>query len=85
MVYGHNLLADVVILDGDFLREYACERLRKKTAVSLQLIAGSPVSIADQYNTVGNNLKFYQNREMLAFECRWFCRETDVARFVESK
>jgi hypothetical protein len=62
-----------VILDGDFLRlNTLANDYEKETAVSLQLIAGSPVSIADQYNTVGNNLKFYQNREMLALNADGF-------------
>ena len=29
-------------------------------------MAGGPVTVADQYNTIGDNLKFYQNSELLA-------------------
>lgn len=29
-------------------------------------MAGGPVTVADQYNTIGGNLKFYTNSELLA-------------------
>lgn len=35
-------------------------------------MAGGPVSVADQYNTIGNNLHFYQNTEMLALNADGF-------------
>ena len=56
-----------MILDGDFIRlnTFANDEERK-TAISLHLLAGGPLSVADQYNTVGDSLRFYQNREMLA-------------------
>jgi len=56
-----------VILDPDFLRinTFANDD-EKKSAVSLCLMAGAPVTVADQYSTIGNNLWVYQNREMLA-------------------
>lgn len=56
-----------MILDGDFIRlnTYANDEERK-SVVSLHLIAGGPVSIADQYNTIGNSLWIYQNQELLA-------------------
>lgn len=28
-------------------------------------MAGGPVTVADQYNTIGDNVRFYQNRELL--------------------
>ncbi len=60
---GRNKL----ILDGDFIRlNTLANDNEKEFVVSLQLIAGGPVSIADQYNTIGNDLKFYQNTELLA-------------------
>lgn len=35
--------------------------------ISLQLMAGGPIAVADQYNTiVSGDLKFYQNEELLA-------------------
>lgn len=56
-----------MILDGDFIRlnTFANDEERK-SVVSLHLIAGGPVSIADQYNTIGNSLWIYQNQELLA-------------------
>ncbi len=47
--------------------------MRKKSRLFLlQLIAGGPVTVADQHNTVGDNLKFYQNEEMLALNADRF-------------
>ena len=56
-----------LILDGDFIRlnTYSNDEERK-TVVSLHLMAGGPVSVADQYNTIGNSLWIYQNAELLA-------------------
>ncbi|MEI7502972.1 MAG: chitobiase/beta-hexosaminidase C-terminal domain-containing protein, partial [Paludibacter sp.] len=56
-----------MILDGDFIRlnTYSNDEERK-SVVSLHLIAGGPVSIADQYNSIGNSLWIYQNEELLA-------------------
>lgn len=58
---------DRIILDGDFLRAntFATDDERK-TAISLGLIAGGPIAVADQHNTVGGHLWVYQNRELLA-------------------
>ncbi|NDW11053.1 DUF5116 domain-containing protein [Dysgonomonas sp. 520] len=59
-------ISDKMILDGDFTRlnTFANDN-EKQTAISLQLMAGGPIAVADQYNTIGNNLKFYINEEML--------------------
>ena len=55
------------ILDGDFIRlnKFDSEE-EKRTVISLQLIAGGPVAVADQYSTIGDNIKFYTNSELLA-------------------
>lgn len=56
-----------VILDGDFIRLNKFDTdAERETVVSLQLMAGGPVTVADQYNTIGGNLKFYTNSELLA-------------------
>ncbi|MCM1066686.1 MAG: glucan 1,6-alpha-isomaltosidase [Muribaculaceae bacterium] len=56
-----------VILDGDFIRLNTFSTdAEKETVISLQLMAGGPVTVADQYYTIGDNVKFYQNTEMLA-------------------
>ena len=55
-----------VLLDGDFIRLNTFNTdAEKESVVSLQLMAGGPVTIADQYNTIGNNTRFYTNSEML--------------------
>lgn len=56
-----------VILDGDFIRlnKLYSDNERQST-ISLQLMAGGPITVADQYTTMGDNLKFYTNQEMLA-------------------
>ncbi len=58
---------DKVILDGDFIRINTYENdTEKKTVISMHLIAGGPVSIADRKTTIGNDLWLYRNEEMLA-------------------
>jgi len=56
-----------VILDGDFIRlnTFASDTERQ-TVISLHLLAGGPLSVADEYNTIGTSLPLYQNTEMLA-------------------
>lgn len=62
-----------MILDGDFIRLNTLSNdEERKTAVSLHLIAGGPVSIADQYNTIGTSLWIYQNAELLALNADGF-------------
>ena len=55
------------VLDGDFIRlnKFAND-VERQTVISLHLMAGGPVSVSDQYNSIGNNLSFYQNTELLA-------------------
>lgn len=56
-----------VVLDADFTRlnTFKTEG-EKQSVISLQLMAGGPIAVADQYDTIGDNLKFYQNKELLA-------------------
>ena len=65
--WAHITGRDKVILDGDFLRlnRYDTDAERQ-TAVTLQLMAGGPVAVADQPQTIGDNLQFYTNSELLA-------------------
>lgn len=62
-----------VILDPDFLRlnTFANDEERK-SAVSVCILAGGPVSVADRYNTIGNSLWVYQNAELLALNKEGF-------------
>lgn len=65
--WSHISGRDNVILDGDFIRLNKFDTdAERETVVSLQLMAGGPVTVADQYNTIGDNLKFYTNSELLA-------------------
>lgn len=56
-----------VIPDGDFIRlnTFSTDQ-EKESVISLQLLAGGPIAVADQYNTVRQNIRFYQNEELLA-------------------
>lgn len=64
--WSHVAGRDKVILDGDFIRLNKFDTdAERETVVSLQLMAGGPVTVADQYNTIGNNTRFYTNSEML--------------------
>lgn len=57
---------DKVIMDGDFIRLNTFDTdAEKESVISLQLLAGGPVTVADQYNTIGDNIRFYQNQELL--------------------
>lgn len=55
------------ILDGDFTRlnTYASDA-EKEFVISLQLLAGGPIAASDRPTTIGDNLRFYTNIEMLA-------------------
>ena len=56
-----------IILDGDFLRLNKCDNDdERRSQVSLQLIAGGPVAIADTPETIGDLSQFYTNDELLA-------------------
>ena len=55
-----------MILDPDFLRiNTFTNDDEKKSVVSACLMAGAPVTVADQYNTIGSNIWVYQNQEMM--------------------
>ena len=62
-----------IIADGDFtlIHSFATDD-ECRTSISLQLVAGGPIAVADQYNTVGDRVKFYQNEEMLALNADGF-------------
>lgn len=64
--WSHISGREKVILDGDFIRLNKFDTdAEKETVVSLQLMAGGPVTVADQYNTIGNDVRFYTNTEIL--------------------
>lgn len=56
-----------IIPDGDFTRLNTYETdEEKETTISLQLMAGGPIAVADRPSTMGDNLRFYTNDEILA-------------------
>ncbi|MDQ9805786.1 hypothetical protein RFX75_02980, partial [Acinetobacter baumannii] len=56
-----------MILDGDFIRLNTFDTdAEKQTVVSLQLMAGGPVAASDLPSTIGNDMKYYTNDELLA-------------------
>ena len=56
-----------VRLDGDFIRmnTYATDAERR-TVISMHLVAGGPIAVADRYDTIGDHAWVYQNEELLA-------------------
>lgn len=56
-----------MILDPDFLRINTFSgKEEKKTVISACFISGGAVTVSDRYNSIGDNLWLYQNRELLA-------------------
>lgn len=71
--WSHIAGRDKVILDGDFIRlNKFSTNAEKEFVISLQLMAGGQVTVADQYHNIGKNLKFYTNPEMLALNADRF-------------
>lgn len=56
-----------MLLDGDFIRLNTMASADEcKSVVSLNVIAGGLVAVADCHDTAGDRLQYYQNRELLA-------------------
>lgn len=56
-----------MMLDGDFIRlNTLADDRERMSMISLFTLAGSPITIADQYDTAGGTEWAYQNRELLA-------------------
>ena len=71
--WSHITGRNKVILDGDFLRLNKFDNDdERRSVVSLQLLAGGPVAVADQPSTIGSNLSFYTNSELLALRADGF-------------
>ncbi|MFH1313108.1 MAG: DUF5116 domain-containing protein [Candidatus Eisenbacteria bacterium] len=65
--WSHISGREKIILDGDFIRLNTFNNDdEKKAVVSQHLMAGGPLGIADQHNTIGDGLWLLQNEEMLA-------------------
>lgn len=64
--WSHISGRNKVILDGDFIRLNTFDTdAEKQTVVSLQLMAGGPVAASDLPSTIGNDMKYYTNNELL--------------------
>ena len=56
-----------MILDGDFIRLNTCQiDCEREFWISLMAISGSPIAIADQYDTGQGLERFYLNEEIIA-------------------
>lgn len=56
-----------LVLDGDptIISSFATDDERR-SAISLFIMAGAPIAIADRHDTIGANASFFQNAEVLA-------------------
>jgi hypothetical protein len=71
--WSHIAGRDSINLDGDFIRLNTFESdVEKRSVISGHLVAGGPVSAADQYSTIGDDVWLYQNDEMLALNSDGF-------------
>ena len=62
-----------VRLDGDFLRMNTFSTdVERRTVISMNLVAGGPIAVADRHDTIGDDLWVYQNEEMLALNADGF-------------
>ena len=75
-----------VILDGDFTRLNTFSGdSEKQSVITMQLMAGGPIAVADMPNTMGDNLKFYQNEELLALNKDGFVGQPLSPSLIDSK
>ena len=64
---------DQMVRDGDFTRiNTLLTENEKKFQISLLAMTGSPIAIADQFNTIGNDAWLYQNEELLSLNDEGF-------------
>ena len=85
--WSHLSGRDKAILDGDFTRLNKFDTdAEKEFCISIQLMAGGPIAVADQPHTIGDNLRFYTNSEMLALNQDRFVGKplSDVVNSEES-
>ena len=65
-VYFSTISRNITMMDGDFVRLNTCKRPEEKAFwISLLVMAGSPIAVADQYNTIGADAPYYQNPRLL--------------------
>lgn len=62
-----------MILDGDFMRmNKLANDDERRFLFSLMIMGGSALAVADQYNTIGNNIWVYQNKELNELNAQGF-------------
>ena len=84
--WSHISGREKVILDGDFIRlNTFSSDAEKESVVSLQLMAGGPVAVSDQYHNIADNAKFYTNEEMLALNTDRFVGKPLSDKLNDSK
>lgn len=65
-VFFSTISRTTTMMDGDFVRLNTCKRPEEKAFwISLLVMAGSPIAISDQYNTIGSDAPYYQNQRLL--------------------
>lgn len=71
--WSHISGRNQIILDGDFIRINTLKTdVEKRSVISTHVMAGGPITISDQYNTIGDDLWLYQNEEILALNADGF-------------
>ena len=83
--WSHISGREKIILDGDFTRLNTFENdAQKRSVISLQLMAGGPISACDTPDNMGENIKFYTNTEMLALNADHFCGKPVIDKLNDS-
>ena len=68
-----------VILDGDpLIMQSFANDAERQSAISLFMMAGAPIAIADYVDTIGDNAHVFQNREVLEFRRARVGRQADL-------
>lgn len=62
-----------MILDGDFIRLNTFNSIdEKQSCISINIMAGGPITVSDTYSSIGADLPLYQNTEILALNADGF-------------
>ena len=74
-----------MILDGDFMRlNKLASKEERRFLYSLMIMGGSALAVADQYDTIGEALEIYQNKELIELNNAGFVGKP-LSRNVSSK
>lgn len=76
----------LLVLDGDAIRLNTFSTdAERRTCISIYTLAGSPIPIADQEDTIGASEKLYQNVELLALSKSWFVAKPLSSKLEDAK